>query len=100
MKTVIFAILVISAATASTKVNCVRNIVGLGPENTGPAQSVRAAYDVKELLMMHANLPKSMQSQIKACGLSLEGAKNRCVGSYSSAKCEQISDVAWQHKCD
>lgn len=103
MKVFILAILIASAFTQApitSKYQCLRNILHLGPEKEQRSIAVRGSYEVKTLLTLYDNMPQTVQTQVKACGLNLQPALARCEASYGKGECEQITPAAFQTKCD
>lgn len=100
MRILIFAILFVSAFTANTQYQCLRDILNLGKVSEGRGIAVKGSYDVKTMLTLFDNMPTEVQNKIKSCNLNLKNASSRCENSYGIGNCEQISPAAFQTKCD
>lgn len=94
MKFLIFVLLAASISAAPGKYHCLRNILGLGDVVKGEQIGARGDYDVKTLLAFQND------EKVKACNLSLKPAQQRCEAVYGEGRCEQISNSAFQTKCD
>jgi len=100
MRIFIFAVLLTSAFTANARYQCLRDILNLGPMTESRDIAIRGSYDIKTMLTLIDNMPKSIQKQISACNLSLKNSKSRCEKSYGKGKCEKITAAAYQTKCE
>lgn len=103
MKVFILAILIASTyaqAPTTTKFQCLRDILNLGPSTSKKGIAVRGSYEIKTILTLFDNMPSSVKSKIKTCGLNLKPALARCEASYGKGACSQLSPAAFQTKCD
>lgn len=100
MRFFVFTILFVSAFTANTQYQCLRDILSLGKVSEARSIAVRGSYEIKTMLTLYDNMPSSIKGKIKKCKLNLNPAKQRCEKSYGEGNCEQLSPAAYQTKCD
>lgn len=101
MKYIILALLLTSSISAgSSKYQCLRDILSLGKIENQRGIAIQGSSDVKTMLTLYDNMPKEIQTKIKACSLNLKPALDRCEKSYGKGNCEKISAAEYQTKCD
>ena len=104
MRSFVFVLLLASIVLAAgnpnnAKFECLRAALGLQTNTLADELQTRGSYDISNVLTMYTNLPAEIQAKVSACNLTIAPAMARCEAAYPG-RCEQISPVAIQVKCD